>query len=98
MAFETKSLLGEMIRINAGDPRRIQHLIKVHAFARQIGALEGIPDDMMEVLEVAALTHDIGIRYCENKYGHCTGKLQETGRARHRGGTAVKVGICPRPD
>ena len=39
--------------------------------------MEGIPADRLEVLEVAALTHDIGIRYCENKYGHCTGKLQE---------------------
>ena len=34
MALETKTLLDEMIRINAGDPRRIQHLVKVHTFCQ----------------------------------------------------------------
>ena len=29
------------------------------------------------ILEAAALTHDIGIHLCEEKYGDCSGKLQE---------------------
>jgi hypothetical protein len=29
------------------------------------------------ILEAAALTHDIGIHICEEKYGKCNGKLQE---------------------
>ena len=29
------------------------------------------------ILETAALTHDIGIHICEQKYGDCGGKLQE---------------------
>ena len=29
------------------------------------------------ILETAALTHDIGIHLCEEKYGNCNGKLQE---------------------
>ena len=28
-------------------------------------------------METAALTHDIGIHLCEEKYGNCNGKLQE---------------------
>lgn len=55
MALETKNLLDEMMRINAGDPSRIQHLIKVHAFAMQIAAQESIPDEMQKILEVARL-------------------------------------------
>ncbi|MEW3582593.1 phosphohydrolase, partial [[Clostridium] symbiosum] len=30
-------LLMKMISYNSGDPKRIQHLIKVHSFARLIG-------------------------------------------------------------
>ena len=29
------------------------------------------------IIEAAALTHDIGIHICEEKYGSCNGKLQE---------------------
>ena len=29
------------------------------------------------IIEAAALTHDIGIHLCEEKYGNCNGKLQE---------------------
>ena len=31
----------------------------------------------MFIIETAALTHDIGIHVCEEKYGNCNGKLQE---------------------
>ena len=31
----------------------------------------------MFTIEAAALTHDIGIHFCEEKYGNCNGKLQE---------------------
>ena len=31
----------------------------------------------MFIIEAAALTHDIGIHFCEEKYGNCNGKLQE---------------------
>lgn len=70
-------LLQEMISHNAGDPRRIQHLVKVHEFARLIGRMEGLTGDALETLEAAAYVHDIGIRPAEQKYGHSTGKLQE---------------------
>ena len=30
-------LASRMVAYNAGDPKRIQHLIKVHYFARMIG-------------------------------------------------------------
>ena len=33
-------LLMKMISYNSGDPKRIQHLIKVHSFARLIGLSE----------------------------------------------------------
>lgn len=70
-------LLGAMITYYRGDPRRIQHFIKVHDLARTIGILEGLDKETLFVLEAAAAVHDIGIRICELKYGKCDGKLQE---------------------
>jgi len=35
-------LLLKMIEYSSGDPKRIQHFIKVHSFAKMIGALEGL--------------------------------------------------------
>lgn len=67
----------EMIRYFEGDPRRIQHFLKVHSLARLIGKMENLGDEELFVLEVAALVHDIGIKPAEAKYGRCGGKLQE---------------------
>ena len=71
------SLMLAMIDYNSGDAKRIQHFIKVHAFAKLIGIEEGLDVETQYVLEAAALTHDIGIRNSEKKYGSCNGKQQE---------------------
>lgn len=70
-------LLIKMIEFYEGDPKRIQHFIKVHSFAKLIGAEENLDDTTMFILEAAAYTHDIGIRVAEEKFGKCDGKLQE---------------------
>lgn len=66
-----------MIHYNAGDPQRIHHLLKVYAFARAIGELEGLDGATQEILEIAALTHDIGIKLSEQKYGSASGEHQQ---------------------
>ena len=66
-----------MIEYNDGDPKRIQHTTKVHAYASLIGKCEGVDEDTQFILESATLVHDIGIRASEKKYGHQNGKLQE---------------------
>lgn len=40
-------LCREMIAYDKGDPRRIHHFLKVHAFAEQIGWEEGIPEKQL---------------------------------------------------
>ncbi len=70
-------LTSEMISYFSGDPKRIQHFIKVHAFARYIGIREITDEHVLFVLEAAALTHDIGIKPAERDHGSCGGKLQE---------------------
>lgn len=66
-----------MISYDNGDPKRIQHTTKVHAYAALIGIGEGLDEETQFILESAALVHDIGIRASEKKYGHQNGKLQE---------------------
>ena len=70
-------VLAEMVAYHAGDARRVNHLIKVYGFAKTIGESEGLDADTQEILEIAALTHDIGIRNSERKYGNCTGAHQQ---------------------
>lgn len=70
-------LLEAMMEVDWGNPERIQHFLKVWGFARLIGKLEGLDADTQEILETAAIVHDIGIRSCMEKYGHCRGKEQE---------------------
>ena len=80
MSFE-QHLLDElyykMIEFFHGDPKRIQHLIKVHRLSRLIGIGEKLDATSLFILEAAAYTHDCGIRPAEEKYGRCDGKLQE---------------------
>jgi len=68
----------EMINYYAGDPRRINHFLKVYGFAKAIGASEGLDRGTQEILEIAALTHDIGIKQSEIKYGSSAGQYQQT--------------------
>lgn len=67
----------KMIEFFHGDPKRIQHLIKVHSLSRLIGIGEKLDATSLFILEAAAYTHDCGIRPAEEKYGKCDGKLQE---------------------
>ena len=67
----------EMIKLYSGDLKRIQHFCKVHSYAKLIAEMENMDADTLFILETAALTHDIGIHYCEENHGRCDGKLQE---------------------
>ena len=66
-----------MIQLYKGDAKRIQHFCKVHSYAKLIAETENVDKKCLFTIEAAALTHDIGIHSCEEKYGNCNGKLQE---------------------
>ncbi len=76
--MRTEQVLLAMIRYDRGDVRRINHLLKVYGFARAIGAGEKLDPQTQEILEIAALTHDIGIHLSEQKYGSSSGAHQQT--------------------
>lgn len=73
------ALYNAMLQFFSGDPRRCQHWVKVHSFARQIALGEGMEEHMLFVLEATAMLHDCGIKPGELKYGkdHAHGHVQE---------------------
>lgn len=71
------ALFAAMTEWFAGDPKRIQHFVKVHSFARLIGMQENLCGDELFKLETAAYVHDIGIKPGEELYGRNDGKIQE---------------------
>ena len=74
----TEQVLPAMIRYFQGDARRINHFLKVFGFARAIAAGEKLDSGTLDIVETAALTHDIGIRVSEAKYGSSSGAYQQT--------------------
>ncbi len=56
------------------DSRRIDHALRVTAFACQLMETEPATPDLVVA---TALLHDIGIREAERKYGSSAGNLQE---------------------
>ena len=77
MKRETAEVIRAAIAYDKGDAKRINHFLKVYAYAKAIGELTGISADVQEPLELAAVLHDIGIHVCEIKYGSCTGPEQQ---------------------
>ena len=67
----------KMIEFYDGNCHDINHFLKVWAFARTIGELEGLDGHTQTVLELAALVHDIACPLCREKYGNTNGKRQE---------------------
>lgn len=70
-------LILKMTEYEDGCVERVNHFLKVYAFAKAIAEGEGIDDESQPILEAATIVHDIGIRVCYEKYGNCSGKLQE---------------------
>lgn len=82
-------LIGEMIAWEAGWPRRIDHFLKVYGLAKAIASREQLSSTTMNLVETAAILHDIGIRPSLEKYGTSTGPQQEA-----EGPIAARALLC----
>ena len=71
------TLVEKMMVFYNGNLHDINHFLKVHAYARTIGELEGLDPLTQQTLEVAAIVHDIACPLCREKYGNTNGKHQE---------------------
>jgi predicted metal-dependent HD superfamily phosphohydrolase len=73
----TNTVMQEMILYFKDDIKRITHALKVYAFARLLGQMEGLSAEKQDILEMAAILHDIGIHEAQRKHGSTTGNYQE---------------------
>ena len=60
--IDIEKLTALAIAYDAGDAKRIQHFIKVYAYSRLLGRREGLDEQKQNVLEAAAVLHDIASR------------------------------------
>lgn len=70
-------VLNAMLQYYRGDVRRINHFLKVYGIASAIGQKENLGNKMQEILEITALTHDIGIKNSEMKHNSSAGFHQQ---------------------
>lgn len=69
--------LNRMVDYFAPDVRRINHALKVYSFASLIGRKENLTAAELEITEIAAVLHDIGIPVSEQKYQSSAERYQE---------------------
>lgn len=65
------------VKYFGSDAKRINHFMKVYGYAKTIGEHEHLNEREQDILEVAAILHDIGIKISEEKYGSSAGIYQE---------------------
>ena len=75
--IDIEELTALAIAYDAGDAKRIQHFIKVYGYCQLLGRSEGLDAHTQNVLEAAALLHDIGIHEAERRFGSSAGPYQE---------------------
>lgn len=75
--MEKAKMTEKMIRFYQGNLHDIEHFLKVHAYAELIGKLEQVDVKTQEILEMAAIVHDIACPLCRQKYGKAYGNCQE---------------------
>ena len=84
--MKTGIAISAMIDYLKGNLHEVEHLLKVYGYAKAIGELEGLDARTQEILEIAAVVHDIGIPKAIEKYGSDAGPYQEElGPAEARG-------------
>lgn len=75
--MKIEKLIEAAVKYDCGDPKRINHFMKVYAYASFIGERERLSSGEMEILKAAAVLHDIGIHNAEQLRGSSAGKYQE---------------------
>lgn len=67
-------LLYRVLCYEDGHCRRTQHILKVYALAKLFGEQEKISMEEQQILQAAAILHDIAIKYCKE---HCYGDASQ---------------------
>lgn len=66
-----------MIQYEKGCPKRINHFLKVHSFAKIIADSENFAESTKFIIDIVAILHDVGIKPSLEKYQSSAGHHQE---------------------
>jgi hypothetical protein len=66
-----------MIEYFGTDVPRINHALKVFSFASTIAMQERLSENDLQIVQIASILHDIGIKNAEAKYNSSGAKYQE---------------------
>lgn len=70
-------LTKKMIEHEKVCPHRVNHFLKVNAFAKIIATDENLDEKTFFIIDAATLLHDVGIKISLEKYNSSSGKYQE---------------------
>ena len=68
MRNHESELLYHALCYEEGHPRRTQHILKVYTLAKLLGEKEALSEKDRQILQAAAILHDIAIKYCKEHY------------------------------
>lgn len=77
MGVNVFDIILNMIRNSNGNRHDINHFLKVYAYAKTIAECERVSAEKQQIVEIAAVIHDIACPLCREKYGNTNGKCQE---------------------
>ncbi|MDL2313267.1 HD domain-containing protein [Bacteroidales bacterium OttesenSCG-928-B11] len=75
--MKIENVLKEMRRIFETVPYGITHTMRVLNNAELISETELLTSDMIEIIKLSSILHDIGAIEAERKHGNMSGKFQE---------------------
>lgn len=75
--MDISEIIVKMVDYSDGNRHDINHFLKVYAYARTIAEREKLSDEEKQIVEIAAVIHDIACPLCREKYGNTNGKHQE---------------------
>lgn len=75
--MDSAHIILKMIGFSNGNLHDINHFLKVYAYAKTIADCEKLSDKERQIIEIAAVIHDIACPLCREKYGNTDGKNQE---------------------
>lgn len=77
MGVNVFDIILNMIRNSNGNRHDINRFLKVYAYAKTIAEHEKLSAEKQQIVEIAAVIHDIACPLCREKYGNTNGKYQE---------------------
>lgn len=77
MLNNESKLLKDVLLYENGHLRRTKHILMVHALVKTIGSEEGLSLEQLQIVQSAAILHDIAIKRCKRKYNDASIEKQQ---------------------